>query len=75
MYIHVDQIIKNRRPGSCNSLRHADSRKYISGLSLTLNLREAHMFYLARERGKNWRFSGLEKGNFILISESKYGQT
>ena len=53
MYIHVDQIIKNRRPGSYNSLRHADSRKYISGLSLTLNLREAHMFYLARERGKN----------------------
>ena len=75
MYIHVDQIIKNRRPGSYNSLRHADSRKYFSGLSLTLNLREAHMFHLAKERGKIWRFSGLEKGNFILVSESKYDQT
>ena len=44
--------MKNRGPGLYNSLRHADNRKYFSGLSLTRNRREAHMFYLAREVGK-----------------------
>ena len=37
MYVHVYQITKNRGPGPCNSLRHADNRKYFSGLSLTRN--------------------------------------
>ena len=32
--IHVYQIVKNRGPGPYNSLRHADNRKYFSGLSL-----------------------------------------
>ena len=32
VYINVDQIIKNRGPGPYNSLRHADNRKYFSGL-------------------------------------------
>ena len=36
MYIHVYEIIKNRGPGPFNSLRHADNKKYFSGLSLTL---------------------------------------
>ena len=48
MYIRVYQIIKNQGLGPYNSLRHADNRKYFSGLSLTQN-RGAHMFYLARE--------------------------
>ena len=43
VYIHVCQIIKNQGPGPYNSLRHADSRKYISGLFLKLNQREAHV--------------------------------
>ena len=52
VYIHVYRITKNWEPGPYNSLRHADNRRYFSGLSLTQNLREAHMFYLAREVGK-----------------------
>ena len=32
--IHVCQIIKNRRPGLYNSLRHGDNKKYFSGFSL-----------------------------------------
>ena len=52
--IHVYQIIKNRRPGPYNPLRHADNRKYFSGLSLTQNRGEAHMFYLPTEMGKIW---------------------
>ena len=54
VYIHVCQIIRNQGPGLYNSLRHDDRRKYFSGLSLMQNQREAHMFYLAREVGKNW---------------------
>ena len=46
--------MKNRGPGPCNSLRHADNREYFSGLSLMRNRREAHMFYLAREVGKKF---------------------
>ena len=53
---NVYQKIKNRGPGPYNSLRHADN-KYFSGLSLTRNRREAHMFHLAREVEKIWRCS------------------
>ena len=53
-----------------DSLRHADNRKYFSGLSLTRNRRE-----LAREVGKIWRCYCWEKGNFIMITEFKCGQT
>ena len=71
VYIHVYQIVKNRGPGPYNLLRHADNRKYFSGLSLTRNRREAHMFYLAKEVGKIWRCSCWGKGNFIMINEFK----
>ena len=73
VYIHVYQIIKNRGPGPYNSLRHTDNRKYFSGLSLTRNRREAHMFYLAKEVGKIWRCSCWEQGSFIMINKFKYG--
>ena len=53
VYIHVCQIIRNQGPGPYNSLRHADNRKYFR-VSLMQNQREAHMFYLTREVGKNW---------------------
>ena len=75
VYIHVYQITKNWGPGPYNSLRHADNRKYFSGLSLTRNRREAHMFYLAKEVGKIWTCSCWEKGTFIMINEFKHGQT
>ena len=48
-YIHVYQIVKNGGPGLHKSIRHVDNRKYFSGLSLTRNRREAHMFHLAKE--------------------------
>ena len=54
-YTHVYHITKSRGPGLYNSLRHADKKKYFSGLSLTLNQKEAHMFHLAREVEKIWR--------------------
>ena len=72
--VYVYHIIKNRGPGPYNYLRHADNRKYISGLSLMRNGREARMFYLAREVGKIWRCSCWEKGNFIMINEFKCGK-
>ena len=74
VYIDVYKIIKNWGPGPYNSLRHADNRKYFSGLSLTRNRREAHMFNFAREVGKFGCFCW-EKGNFIMINEFKHGQT
>ena len=52
VYIRAYEKIKNWGPGPYNSLRHADNRKYFSGLSLTRNPREVHMFNLAREVGK-----------------------
>ena len=52
VYIHVYRITKNGGPGPCNSLRHADDRRYISGLFPTRNRKETHMFYLAKEVGK-----------------------
>ena len=73
--IYVYQIIKNQGPGPYNSLHHADNRKYFSGLSLTRNQGQVHMFYLSREVGKIRRRSCWEKGNFIMINGLKYGQT
>ena len=75
MYIHLQQIIKNRGPSLHNSLHQTDNRKHFLGLSLTQNQREVYMFHLAKEVETIWRSSCLEKGNFILISEFKYGQT
>ena len=51
-YIHVYRITKNWEPGPYHSLRHADNKRYFSGLSLTRIGKEAHMFYLVREVGK-----------------------
>ena len=51
VYIQFCQI-KKLGPGPYISLHHADSRRCFSGLSLTRNRKEAHMFYLAREVGK-----------------------
>ena len=75
VYIHVYRITKNWGPGPYNSLRHADNRRYFSGLSLTRNRREAHMFYLAREVGKFGHVLAEKKSNFTMINEFKYGQT
>ena len=75
VYIHVHQIIKNGRPGPYNSLRHADNKKYFSGLFQTRSWREVHMFHLAREVGKVWRCSCWENGSFILIVSSNMAKT
>ena len=75
VYIFVYQITKIRALGLHNSLRHADNKKYFSGLSPTRNRREAHIFHLGREEEKIWRCFCQEKCNFIMISEFKYGQT
>ena len=64
IYIHVYWIAKNWEPGPHNSLRHVDNRRYISGLSLTRNRREAHMFHLVRE-----------VGIYIMIIQFKHGKT
>ena len=52
VFINVYCITKNWEPGLYNLLLHADNRRHFSGLSLTQNRKEAHMFYLAREVGK-----------------------
>ena len=52
VYIPVYEIIKNWGPGPYNSLHYADNRKYFSVFSLTQNWRDAHIFYLAKEKGK-----------------------
>ena len=52
VYIQVYRITKNWGPGPYDSLHHIDNGRHFSGLSLTRNRREAHMFYLAREVGK-----------------------
>ena len=49
--IHVYQIIKNRRPGPYNPLRHADNRKYFS-LSDAKSRGSTHVL-LADRSGKN----------------------
>ena len=69
LYTHVYQIIKNWGPGPYYSLRHAD-RKYFSGLSLTRNWREVHMFYSAREVGKIWRCSCWKKVTLLWLMNS-----
>ena len=74
VYIHVYQIIKNWGPGPYNSLRHADNRRYFSGLSLMRNWGEARVL-LSEGSGKIWTCSCWKKGNFIMINEFKYGQT
>ena len=73
VFIHVYQITKNRGPGPYNSLCHTDYRRYFLGLSLTQN-RSTHIL-LDEGSGKIWTCSYWEKGNFIMISEFKYGQT
>ena len=65
---------KNQGSGLYSSLSDADNRKYLSGLSLTQNGREMYFFYLVMET-KICRCSCWEKGNFILVSEFKDGQT
>ena len=57
VYIYLYQIIENREPGPCNSLRLTDNTKYFLGLSLTGNLRETLMFHLARQVEKIGRCS------------------
>ena len=74
VYIRVYRITKNWGPGLYNSLRHADNRRYFSGLPLTRNRREAHVL-LGERSGKIWTCSCWEKVNFIMINEFKYGQT
>ena len=74
VYIHVYQI-KNWGPGPYDSLHHADNGRYFSGLSLTQNWREGHLFYLAREVAKFGHVLAEKKvANFIMINEFKYGQ-
>ena len=68
-------MIKNSGLGPYNSLYHGDNRKYFSGLPLAQNQREACMFHLGREVGKIWKDTCYKKGNYILISGFKYGQT
>ena len=66
MYVHVYQITKNRGPGPCNSLRHADNRKYFSGLSLTRN--RGKMCTCFTWRGKWEKFGDvLAEGKVTLL--------
>ena len=61
-------MIKIWRPAPYNYLRHADNRKYISGLSDVKSMGSIHVLQ-AREVEKIWRCSCREKGNFIVINE------
>ena len=70
VYINVYRITKNWGPGPYNSLRHADNRRYFSGLSLTRNRREAHMFYLAREVGKFGHVPAEKKVTLCLMNSN-----
>ena len=70
VYIHVYQIIKSQGPLVHIVLYVTLIKKYFLRLPFTQNWREAHIFHLAREKGKIW----WEKGNFIMINEIKYGQ-
>ena len=74
VYIHVYRITKNWGPGPSNSLRHADNRRYFSGLSLIRNRKQAHVLF-GEGSGKIWTCSCWEKGNFMMINEFQYGQT
>ena len=75
VYVHVYQITKNWGPGPYNSLCHADNRRYFSGLSRDVKLKGSTHVLLGKGSGKTWTCSCLEKGNFIMINEFKYGQT
>ena len=69
-YIHVYRITKNWGPGPYNSLRHADDRRYFSGLSLAQNRRKTHMLYLAREVGKFGHVLAEKKVTLKLLMNS-----
>ena len=56
VYTHVYRITKNRGPSPYNSLRHADNKRYFSGVSLMRNRREAHVL-LGEGSGKTWTCS------------------
>ena len=60
VYIHVCQIIRNQGPGPFNLLRHAESRKYFSSLSLMQNQREAQVL-LGEGSGKKMLMFLLKK--------------
>ena len=68
MYINVYQIIKNQDLGPYNSLRHADNRKYFSGLKSKGN---AHVS-LGEGIGKHLEMFLLRKR--YMISKLQYGQ-
>ena len=74
VYVHISQITKNWGPRLCNSLCHADNRKYFSGLSLMQNQREEHVLP-GEGKGKNLEMLLLRKDNFIMINEFGYDQT
>ena len=64
VYIHIDQLIKNRGPGPYNSLRHSDNRKIFFGsLSNTNSKVSAHVL-LDERSGKNLEMFLLRK-NFL----------
>ena len=73
VYIYVYQTTKNWGPGLYNSLRHADNRRYFSGLSNAKLKGSAHVL-LGEGSGKIWTCSWWEKGNIKMINEFKYGQ-
>ena len=53
---NIPCVIKNRGPGPYNSLRHADNKKYFSGLSNANSKGSAHDLHGERS-GKIWRRS------------------
>ena len=73
VHIHVYRITKNWGLGPYNSLRHADNR-YFSALSNAKSKGSARVL-LGEGSGKIWTCFCWEKGNFIMITEFKYGQT
>ena len=74
--IHVYRITKNWGPGPCNSLHHADNRRYFLSLS-SANMKSKGSAHVLHDEGsgKIWTCYCWEKGNFIMINEFKYGQT
>ena len=56
VYIHVNQITKNGRPGPYNSVCHADNRRYFSGLSNAKSKGGAHVL-LGEGSEKIWTCS------------------
>ena len=74
VYIHVYRMTKNWEPGPYNSLRHADNKRYFSGLFNAKLKGRAHVL-LGEGSGKIWTCSCWEKRNFAMINKFKYGQT